>query len=164
MVKMVDLMSWIFTTIKKKQHNAANQLSLSAQLLQSYPNLCCPMDHCSPGASVHGIPQARILEQVAMLSSRGCSWLRNWTPVSLCLLHWQEGSLPLVPPRKTIQRLYFLKSWKITLVYFPMNLTQIMADTMCFLVLHISTYIDMETHLTLHCTKHTTLYYTYFCI
>ena len=135
-----------------------------AKSLQLCWTLCDPMDCSPPSSYVHGILQARILEQVAMLSSRGCSWLRNWTPVSLCLLHWQEGSLPLVPPRKTIQRLYFLKSWKITFVYFPMNLTQIMADTMCFLVLHISTYIDMETHLTLHCTKHTTLYYTYFCI
>ena len=69
---------------------------------------------------------------------------------------------------RSIQRLYFLeaillKIMKNYISIFPMNLTQIMADTMCFLVLYIYTYIDMETHLTLHCTKHT-LYYAYFCI
>ena len=33
-----------------------------AQLLQSCPTLCDPMDHSLPGSSVHGIFQARILE------------------------------------------------------------------------------------------------------
>ena len=48
---------------------------------QSCLTLCNPMD-CSPlGSSVHGIPQARILEQVAIPFSRGflrprdCTWL-----------------------------------------------------------------------------------------
>ena len=35
-----------------------------------------------PGSSVHGILQVRILEWVAMLSSRGSSWPRNQTRVS----------------------------------------------------------------------------------
>ena len=44
---------------------------MHAKLLQSCPALCYPMD-CSPsGSSVHGIFQARILEWVAMPSSRG---------------------------------------------------------------------------------------------
>ena len=34
------------------------------------------------GSSVHGILQARILEWVAMHSSRGSSWPRDWTHVS----------------------------------------------------------------------------------
>ena len=50
--------------------------------LQSCPTLCCPTDHSPPGSSVHGILQARILEQVAMPSSRGSSWPRDWTHVS----------------------------------------------------------------------------------
>ena len=62
---------------------------------------CDPMDCCSPGSSVHGILQARILEWVAMASSRGSSWPRDRTHVSLCLLHWQARSLPLVPPGTT---------------------------------------------------------------
>ena len=35
-----------------------------------------------PGSSVHGILQASILEPVAMTSSRGSSWPRDWTRVS----------------------------------------------------------------------------------
>ena len=49
----------------------------------------------SPGSSVHGIPQARILDWVAIPFSRGSSQPRDWTLISLCLLHWQAGSLPL---------------------------------------------------------------------
>ena len=37
-----------------------------------------PKDFSPPGSSVHGILQARILEWVAMPSSRGSSWLRDW--------------------------------------------------------------------------------------
>ena len=46
---------------------------LSAKLLQSYPILCDPMDCNLPDSSVHGSLQARILEWVAMPSSRGSS-------------------------------------------------------------------------------------------
>ena len=45
--------------------------------LQSCPTLCNPMDHSPPGSSVHGILQARILEWVAMPSSRGSSQPRD---------------------------------------------------------------------------------------
>ena len=40
---------------------------------QSCPTLCNPRDCSSPGSSVHGIPQAGILEWVALPSSRGSS-------------------------------------------------------------------------------------------
>ena len=40
---------------------------------QSCLTLCDPMDCRPPGSSGHGISQARILEWVAMLSSRGSS-------------------------------------------------------------------------------------------
>ena len=59
-----------------------------------------PCAHSLPGSSVQGILQAEILEWVAISSSRGSSWPRDQTRVSLCLLHWQMGSLPLAPPRK----------------------------------------------------------------
>ena len=45
---------------------------------------CDPMDCSPPGSSVHGILQARILEWVAMPSSRGSSQPRDRTHVS-CL-------------------------------------------------------------------------------
>ena len=44
--------------------------------------LCDPMDCSLPGSSAHGILQARILEWVAIPSSRGSSWARDWTWVS----------------------------------------------------------------------------------
>ena len=59
-----------------------------------------PMGCILPGSSVPGILQARILEWVAMPSSRGSSWPRDWTLVFSLYLHWQVGSLPLVPPGK----------------------------------------------------------------
>ena len=43
---------------------------LHAKLLQSFPTLCDPMDYSLLGSSVCGILQARILEWVAMPSSR----------------------------------------------------------------------------------------------
>ena len=49
--------------------------------------------YSSLGSSVHGILQARILEWIAMPSSRGSFQLRNWTCVSCT--GWQAASLPL---------------------------------------------------------------------
>ena len=66
--------------------------------LQSCPTVCDAMD-CSPsGSSVHGILQARILKWVAIL--QGIFPTQGSKPHLLCLLHWQAGSLPLVPPGK----------------------------------------------------------------
>ena len=48
---------------------------------QSCLTLCDPMDYSSPGSSVHGISQARILEWVAISFSRGSSWPRDGTQV-----------------------------------------------------------------------------------
>ena len=65
----------------------------------SCPTLCDPMDCSPPGSSVHGVPQARILEWVAISSSKGSSRPRDRTCASCGLLHWQAGSLPLgIPP------------------------------------------------------------------
>ena len=49
---------------------------------QLCPALCDPMDCSPPDASVRGILQARILEWVAVPSSRGSSPPRDWTRVS----------------------------------------------------------------------------------
>ena len=49
---------------------------------QSCPTLCDPMDGSLPGTSVHGILQARVLEQVASPFSRGSSQARDQTQVS----------------------------------------------------------------------------------
>ena len=57
--------------------------------------LCDSMDCSPPGSSVHGSFQARILEWIAMPSSRGSSQPRDRTRVS-CVC-W--NSLTLVPPK-----------------------------------------------------------------
>ena len=57
--------------IKKRWKEAAESES---EVAQSYPTLCHPMDCSLLGSSVHGIFQARVLEWVAISSSRGFSW------------------------------------------------------------------------------------------
>ena len=62
-------------------------------------SLCNPMDCSPPGSSVHGILQEEYR------SGLSCPPLRDLPdpgiePTSLCLLHWQAGSLPLVPTGK----------------------------------------------------------------
>ena len=54
--------------------------------------LCDPMDCRLPDSSVRGISQARILESVAISSSRTSSPIQG---SKLNLLQWQEDSLPL---------------------------------------------------------------------
>ena len=73
---------------------------MCAKWPHSCSTLCKPMDYSSPGSSVHGIIQAKILKWVAIFSSRGIFPTQGVNPWLLCLLHWQAGSLPLVPPGK----------------------------------------------------------------
>ena len=54
---------------------------------QSCLTLSDTMDRSLPGSSVHGIFQARILEQVAISSSRESFQTRDWTSVS-CIGRW----------------------------------------------------------------------------
>ena len=68
-VVMYGCESW---TIKKAEW---------VKVTQSCPTLCDPMDCSQPGSSVHGILQARILEWVASLFSRGSSQPRDRTQV-----------------------------------------------------------------------------------
>ena len=70
---------------KKKEWLEADELSIQLKefekgpsiVARSCPTLCDPTD-CSPsGSAVHGMRQARILEWVAVTSSRRSSWLRD---------------------------------------------------------------------------------------
>ena len=74
---------------------------MCAKSFQSCLTLCDLMDCSPPGSFVHGILQARILEWVAMASPPPGD-LRDpgIEPTSPCLLYWQVGSLPLMPPGK----------------------------------------------------------------
>ena len=71
-----------------------SDLSVSAQSLQACLTLCDPMDCSPPGSSVHGLLQARILEWVAVPSSRGASD-PGIEPGSTASSALQAGSLPL---------------------------------------------------------------------
>ena len=57
-------------------------LTISVLVAQSCPTLCNPTDYSPPGSSVHGILQKRVLEQVAIPSSRGPTQPRDRNQVS----------------------------------------------------------------------------------
>ena len=80
------------------QWGLGSHLRVCAQLLQSCVTLCGPMDCSPPGFSVHGILQARVLEWVAMPSSRGSSQLRDLAQVS-CIA---GGFFTTEPPGKPL--------------------------------------------------------------
>ena len=84
----------------KPDHSTSLPPSVSSAT-QSCLTLCNPLN-CSPtDSSVHGILQARILEWVAMLSSRRSSPPRI-KPKSLMSRLLASGPLPLVPPGKPL--------------------------------------------------------------
>ena len=66
-----------------------NIVWLCAKSLQSCLTLCDPMGCSEPDSSVHGILQTRMLECVAMPSSRGSPWLTDQTLLSY-LLHYRR--------------------------------------------------------------------------
>ena len=57
-------------------------VSVTVLVIQLCPTLCDPMESCPPGFSILGIFQARILELVAILFSRGSFQSGYWTWVS----------------------------------------------------------------------------------
>ena len=61
-------------------------------ILWTSSRLLCPWDS----------PQARILEWVAIFSSKGIFPIQRLSLSFLLLLHWQAGALPLVPPGSSI--------------------------------------------------------------
>ena len=69
---------------------------LLAKSLQSRLTLYNPMDGSPPASSVHGILQARILEWVALASSRGLP-MQGWRSSIWGLLCWQLASLLVTP-------------------------------------------------------------------
>ena len=79
-------------TLRKEQEALPGKFSCARTLMctraraQSSPTLCNPMDCSPPGSSVHGILQARILEWVALPSSRRSSSPRDQNVAFLRLL------------------------------------------------------------------------------
>ena len=77
--------------------------------------LCHPMDCRPPGSSVPGSLQARILDWVAIFSSRGSSWPRDQTTISCVsclarqlLYHWATWEVHF--PNQTISSSLFLEN------------------------------------------------------
>ena len=63
------------------------------EVILSVLTLCDPVDYSLPGSSVHGISQTRILEWVAISSSRGSSQPRDQT----CISHTVGGFFTTEP-------------------------------------------------------------------
>ena len=79
-------------------------LSLCCVVLSRFnPTLCSHVNCSPPGSSVHGILQARILEWVAMPSSRGSSQSRDWACGS-CTPGRIFTSEPLGKPKIQLKR------------------------------------------------------------
>ena len=62
---------------------------------RSRPALCGPVDCSPPGLSAHGILRSRILEWVAISSSRAVFQTQASKPHLLSLPHWPVDPLPL---------------------------------------------------------------------
>ena len=80
----VQLFNAVLSVVLAKGQKSSKYLPVCAQS-QSYPTPCDPMD--LPGSFVHGIIQARILEQVAISYSRGSSHpgIKPMSPASTAL-------------------------------------------------------------------------------
>ena len=81
-----------------------SQVRVCTKSLQSCLTLRDPMDCSPPGSSVHG-------DSPGKNTGVGChAFLQGIFPTQgsnlcvFCLLHWQVGSLPLVPPGKSLIR------------------------------------------------------------
>ena len=81
---------------------------LCSKWLQSCPTQCDPMKCSSLGSSVPGILQAKVLEWVAISSSRGSSQSRDRTPFSYVSCIGRLVLYPLAPLRKPFMpNIYF---------------------------------------------------------
>ena len=104
-----------------------------AKSLQSCPTLCNPMDWGPPGSTVLGILQARVLEWIAIPSSRGSSRPRDRTRIShiscigkQILYHWHHLGSP-----KMEKHTYLTNC--LCLMYFPLLWFVIKAINLQFL-------------------------------
>ena len=81
------LLLFYFVVLSRKSMHTKSLLSCPA-ILHAYS---------PPGSSLHEILQARILDWIAMLSSKGSSQLRDQTYVFCVHRSWQASSLSVVP-------------------------------------------------------------------
>ena len=72
-----------------------------AKSLQLCLTLCDPMD-CLPASSLHGGSPGKNTGVGFHAFLQGISPTQGLNPCLLHLLHWQPGSLPLVPPTDAV--------------------------------------------------------------
>ena len=72
----------------------------AAKPLQLCPTLCNPRDCNLPSSSVHGILQDKSTGVDGHVLLQYTFPTQGLNPHLLHLLHWQMGSLPIVPPKK----------------------------------------------------------------
>ena len=97
---------------------------MHAKSLQLCLTLCNPLDNNPPGSSVHVILQAKILEWVAMPSSRGSSQPKDWACISYvsCTGRW------------VLYLMCHLGSPAVMLSPFQSNLSQILPSLNCVIL------------------------------
>ena len=91
----------------------------ACSVAQSCLTLCDSMDYGLPGPSVHGIFQARILEWVAISSSRASFSPRDWTHIS-CISRrilynwatWEANRVTWLKPARASPELCTWGFWK----------------------------------------------------
>ena len=113
-------------------HHSGARYHVHARSLQLCPTLCNPMD-CSPGgSSVPGISQAKILEWVAMPSSRGYfqPGIKPASPVAPDFRRGGAGGSLLSHQGDPGARLVYLSYWK--------EVNVILASCACYNILRKS--------------------------
>ena len=102
----------MYIDYKKKLNNDQKKILNERKENINMQSFICVLSHsvmsdssqstdCSLPSSVHGIFQARILEWVAILFSRGSSQSRDGTP---CLLHLLLWSVPPAKPNNIFNK------------------------------------------------------------
>ena len=74
----------------KKSRNYMGKLNCSGALCMLSCNLCNPVDYSSPGSSIHGIFQVKILQWIAISFSKGFSLSRDEIFFFLILDLWMS--------------------------------------------------------------------------
>ena len=98
--KYTMIVEWLNTVYLYKEPCSCKYSCFACMHAQSCATLFYPMD-CSPsGTSDHGIFQVRILEWVAISSSRVFSWPRNQTIVIHIYVYVPTPLLLLLPPSR----------------------------------------------------------------
>ena len=87
-----------------------------AKSLQLCPTFCKPMHRSLPGFSVHGFRQEYWSELPC--PPPGLFPTQGLNPSLFLLLHWQTGSLPLVPPGKPCHSTIYPQTWQFITAYF----------------------------------------------